>query len=220
MPLSPARQPLSDNESGVAAVEFALLLPLLITMFFGAVEVANLLIADNKLRAATAGVADLITQDSDGSITLNELTQATTAAAEIMRPMPANAGNMAILVTDFRVASDGTINVVWTRMLAPGNAPAQNPTTGLAGMQPPTCTNNTGNDGTSTTVSLPVDLSVDSNGDPVSNDVIRVDAIYKWTPWFSMIFNADIFLHSTNYFMPRYSISLSAAADVTPPCTP
>lgn len=207
------------NHSGAAAVEFALILPLLILMFFGAVDLANMLLADNKLRAAASGAADLITQDSDGTISQTELTQITSAVTEIMRPMQVDATRFSLIVTDFRVdQTDKTIYIVWSRLLKPGVTPAPSGTLGVGGMEAASCTNGSGNDGTGNTITLPVALSVDSLGKPVTNDIVRVDASYTWTPWFSVIFNAGFNLHASNYFMPRYAVSISPDSSLSPPC--
>lgn len=213
------RPSLARSQSGMAAVEFALLLPIMVLMFFGAVELANMLLADNKLRAAASGAADLITQDSDGTITLTELTQVTSAVTEIMRPMQVDSTRFSLVITNFRVdAANKKINIVWSRLLKPGTAPAPAGSTGVGGMEAATCTNGSGNDGTSNGIALPVNLSVDSNGNAVLNDIVRVDASYTWTPWFSVLFSTGMNLHATNYFMPRYAVSLTPDASLSPPC--
>jgi Flp pilus assembly pilin Flp len=53
---------LQQRQDGVAAVEFALITPLLVMLFFGAVEMSNLLIADSRLRNVAGSLSDLITQ--------------------------------------------------------------------------------------------------------------------------------------------------------------
>lgn len=219
MPVTSLRSSLFRNQSGMAAVEFALILPVMVLMFFGAVEVSNLLLADNKLRAAASGAADLITQDSDGTITQAELVQVTAAVAEIMRPMVVTPARLSLVVTDFRVTPvTKAINVVWSRMLRPTLLPVPNGPVGVNGMQATTCINNSGSDGAGNPISLPVALSIDSASNAVTNDIVRVDAVYTWMPWFSVVFSSGIDLHTTNYFMPRYSIALGAGADLVPPC--
>ncbi len=219
MPLTASHRPLLRNQSGMAAVEFALILPLMVLMFFGAVELSNLLLADNKLRAAASGAADLVTQDSDGTITQAELVQVTAAVTEIMRPMVVNSTRLSLVITDYRITPlTEAINVVWSRMLRPTMLPVPNGTPGVNGMQAATCLNNSGSNGAGGFINLPVPLSIDSAGNAVTNDIVRVDAVYTWTPWFSIIFSSGINLHATNYFMPRYSIALAPGATLAPPC--
>ena len=50
------------RNDGTSSVEFALLLPLMISIYFGAVEISNALIADRKLNKTGSAVADLVAQ--------------------------------------------------------------------------------------------------------------------------------------------------------------
>ncbi len=58
---------LFGDRSGVAATEFALLLPVMLVMLLGAVEIGNALIADRKITAAVQTAADLVAQKRDMS---------------------------------------------------------------------------------------------------------------------------------------------------------
>ena len=72
------------NKDGMAAVEFALLLPLLITLFFGVVETSMALLcrADVSIMASTA--ADLISQAS--TLSSGDLTNTYSASGTILYP--------------------------------------------------------------------------------------------------------------------------------------
>ena len=72
------------NKSGAAAVEFALILPLMIMMFFGVVELSMALScrADVSVMASTA--ADLISQESTATNT--DLSNVYSAAGTILYP--------------------------------------------------------------------------------------------------------------------------------------
>ncbi|HWM60781.1 MAG TPA: TadE/TadG family type IV pilus assembly protein [Rhizomicrobium sp.] len=74
----------ATNNDGVAAVEFALILPLMITMFFGVVEVTQALLcrADVSVMASTA--ADLISRES--AATNTDLANIYAAAGTILYP--------------------------------------------------------------------------------------------------------------------------------------
>ena len=50
------------RDDGTSSVELALLLPIMISFYFGAVEVSNALIADRKLNKTGSAVADLVSQ--------------------------------------------------------------------------------------------------------------------------------------------------------------
>jgi Flp pilus assembly protein TadG len=76
----------ATNKDGLAAVEFALILPVMITLFFGVVEstLALLCRADVSMMASTA--ADLISQESVA--TSADLSNVYSAAGTILYPYP------------------------------------------------------------------------------------------------------------------------------------
>lgn len=197
---------LARDDRGVAAVEFALLAPLLILFFFGVIEVSNLLIADTKMRSVAANVADLITQDSDGSVNNANLQEAAIAAQRIMSPLSTTMldpnANLGVLVTNYKTDSIGTTTVRWSRLLP--NQGQSGSIGGIVNLSTKPCTDNG---------SLPTGLAT------VSNDVVKVEVVYLWRPWFTSIFRVSPFrLHAVNYNMPRYVSQLLNGSDVNPGC--
>jgi len=91
---------LLSNRSGVSAIEFALVLPIMITLLFGSIEVTQLLSLNRKLIAATQTVADLISQDTSASIA--SVTDAARAAELILLPFPRDDLRMGISQVEFR----------------------------------------------------------------------------------------------------------------------
>lgn len=69
---------------GVAAVEFALLLPVLIVMLLGSFELARYIVASQKLDHLAYTVADVVSQET--SVTLAQVEDVMSASAEIMDP--------------------------------------------------------------------------------------------------------------------------------------
>ena len=53
---------LAGDERGVSAVEFAMLLPLMLTLYLGAVEISQGIGADRKVTLTARTVADLVSQ--------------------------------------------------------------------------------------------------------------------------------------------------------------
>ncbi len=74
-----------DGTRGVAAVEFALLSPLLLLVYIGTVEYSLAIAIDRKLSRSASAIADLITQ-SDQYANENDLFQLMTISNEIMFP--------------------------------------------------------------------------------------------------------------------------------------
>jgi len=107
------RRPFARDDSGMSAVEFALILPVMVALYFGAVELANALIADRKTTAVAATVADLATQaPALGDDDIDDIFAAATA---IMAPF--DAGGMEIVLTSASDRGGGSIRVDWSDAL-------------------------------------------------------------------------------------------------------
>jgi Flp pilus assembly protein TadG len=96
-----------SNTSGVAAVEFALLAPLLMLMTFGTFEISRALIAHKRFQRATAMIGDLVAREkqigataTDASDTLDGML---VSAEHVMKPFSSSPLQMAI--TQLRASS-------------------------------------------------------------------------------------------------------------------
>ncbi len=74
------------DRAGAVAVEFALLLPVMLTMFFGSYEISSLLMAEMKLTAAAQAAADLVA--TTPFLAPSDFTDVTNATAQMMTPLP------------------------------------------------------------------------------------------------------------------------------------
>ena len=72
------------NTDGVAALEFALLCPILLTMLLGVSELGNGVVINQKVIAASQIVADLIARNS--TVTADQINQAITAGQLALAP--------------------------------------------------------------------------------------------------------------------------------------
>ncbi len=71
-------------EQGLAAVEFALSLPLLIILTFGSVEVTIYILTTQKLERTSLTLSDLVSQST--TVTTTQLNQIISAAGQVMLP--------------------------------------------------------------------------------------------------------------------------------------
>lgn len=78
------RRRLASDESGLAAIEFALILPLMVTLFFGVVELSLALACRTDVVNMTVSAADLVAQKS--SISTTDITAVKNAANTILYP--------------------------------------------------------------------------------------------------------------------------------------
>lgn len=72
---------------GVAAIEFAMIVPLMLVMFFGTVEVSSGVAAKRKTSLAARTLSDLVSQETDVSDTL--VSNVAYVAGKVYTPYPA-----------------------------------------------------------------------------------------------------------------------------------
>lgn len=75
-----------SDQKGIAAVEFALIAPMLLVAYLGATDLTQALAIDRKLTQISATVADLVAQEDE--ITRSEVHGFFEAGKAIMRPFP------------------------------------------------------------------------------------------------------------------------------------
>jgi Flp pilus assembly protein TadG len=97
-------------EQGVAAIETAIILPFLLLLYFGMIDITALISHNRKVTYAASVVADLVTQNRT-SILKATLTDYFKAAELIMEPTPAN--RTRIVVTGYRNVG-GAVTQMWS----------------------------------------------------------------------------------------------------------
>ncbi|GGE33116.1 hypothetical protein GCM10007276_08000 [Agaricicola taiwanensis] len=97
---------------GVSAVEFALVLPFMLILYLGGIEISQAVAINRKVTLVSRVVSDLVAQSSE-DITVAELNAIFAAADAIMAPYPVE--NLGVTVSS--VAIDGSQNgsVTWSR---------------------------------------------------------------------------------------------------------
>jgi Flp pilus assembly protein TadG len=104
------RAGLSDVR-GVAAVEFALLLPILIAFYFGAVELTQGMMAQERTIHTAATIGDLVSQSS--TLTSADITDILSVGQTTMYPYPT--GSLGERVTSVSEDAKGKITVTWSQ---------------------------------------------------------------------------------------------------------
>lgn len=110
---------LTGDERGVAAVEFALIVPILLVLYFITLEVAQAIDTNKKVNRVASQVADLITQQP--TMTPDEVD----AIMKISRPIlePYRRSEAEVIVTAIRVTDEDTpkAEVAWSRRYSNGS---------------------------------------------------------------------------------------------------
>jgi Flp pilus assembly protein TadG len=104
----------ATDQRGVSAVEFAILLPLMLTMYLGGVEISQAVSADRKTTLVAHTIGDLVAQASN--VASADVTNVLNAGAAVAYPF--SSSNLRLTVTSVCIDSTGTIaTVAWSRTL-------------------------------------------------------------------------------------------------------
>ncbi len=104
---------LAGDERGVSAVEFAMLLPLMLTLYLGAVELSQGIGADRKVTLTARTISDLVSQVS--TINNADLTNSLNAASAVMAPYPV--ANLKVTVSSIKIDGNGNATIDWSETL-------------------------------------------------------------------------------------------------------
>ena len=197
------------DERGNAAVEFALIVPFLITLYFGSLEAGAAYTADKRVNSISATVGDLIGQwDPTNDGTLTTTTTGTlpgyfAAATGILPPYPTT--DLKILVSLVWVKSDGTSKVIWSKSNDSVKYPVRQQGASFGPLYK--------------TGTTPTEMNITAQG----GCVIASEVSYLYKPLLGVVFNTTLTLSHTNYFIPRYgatnTIQVDTPAVATTACT-
>jgi Flp pilus assembly protein TadG len=188
------------NESGVAAMEFALIAPLMAAMFVGAVEMSQVITVDRRVTQIAGSTADLVAR-ADKKISQTEISDIMRVGSYIMKPY--NSSPINIVLRNVTSSSTSATNTKqsWTCSY-----------TGSTQAQTCTCTN--------TAFTLPANLVT------TNDSVVVAEVTYAYVP---LVFNyvmkrtwggggTSYTLSETIYMKPRSQAAMMLQSDGTTPC--
>lgn len=115
------------DRKGLAAVEFALIAPVMVLIFYGATELSSALDCNARVGRVSATVADLVAQST--SVSTTDTTNVFGAANAILYPFASS--NAKIVVTSLVSDANNKVTVGWSeaqntpkRTTVPANIPA------------------------------------------------------------------------------------------------
>jgi len=101
------------DQRGVSALEFALLMPLMITLYLGGVEISQAVSADRKATLVSHTIGDLVAQSSD--IVDADMTNILNAASSVAYPFAV--ANLTVTVSSVCIDANGVATVAWSDTL-------------------------------------------------------------------------------------------------------
>jgi hypothetical protein len=163
----------------VAAVEFALIMPFLLTLYLGSLELSQLINVDMRVTTIAGTVGDLVAR-SNGSISATTLADYFQASQAIIAPFSTT--GLAQVVSVVTVNSTGVTNVLWSQGYNGGTAK----TAGSAYPGPH---------------AIPLAMINISK----SNWVIVAEASYTYKPLLGFFFKSPFSLYHQNFYLPRFA---------------
>jgi Flp pilus assembly protein TadG len=97
------------EEKGAAAVEFAFIIPFMMLLYFGLIDVTGLISLNRRIVSSATTMADLVGQQKT-NVLASTIADQFNAAYVTMKPMPSS--NLRIEVYDYRLVGS-TITLIW-----------------------------------------------------------------------------------------------------------
>jgi Flp pilus assembly protein TadG len=101
---------LRRDQRGASAVEFAMLLPLMLALYLGTVEISQGIGIDRKVTLTSRTVADLATQSS--SLSSSDMANILGAASSVIAPYDSTP--MKVTVSEVSIDANGKATIAWS----------------------------------------------------------------------------------------------------------
>jgi Flp pilus assembly protein TadG len=191
--LPPRLRRFAEGEQGVTAIEFALVLPVVLLILLGCFEVPRFVLIYQKLARTSSGVADLVAQ-ADEPLQKNQMDDIFAAGKVMMQPYDVIA-NGKIYVSSINNPSGTGVKLTWQR--DNGGSVATASKLGAAGSNPSS--------------KLPATVVPGSN-----EEVLVAEVYFNYTPIFANLIYKGSQLYQISYTRPRNK-NLNTAPPLTCP---
>ncbi len=181
---------LRHDDSGIAAVEFAMILPMLVMMLFGIIDIANYFAVDRKVSQISQMVSDLTSRYT--AVQESDITNFFTIAGAMVTPFDKTQLKSTIHQV-YLDPNSKTAKVVWSR----GSSPLSK----------------------NTVYAVPAGLvGKDASGNWLANQYLIVgDVNYKYVPTIGWVLNkAGVTASETAYTKPRQMTCVMLGSTCTP----
>src|SRR4051812_27577810 len=170
------------DDAGLALVEFAMVLPLMVLLYVGGIAVTQAIMTDRKVILLTRSLGDIVARDT--AITSSESTDVFNAASAVMVPYNASATILRMRVSSVRINNKSKSCIVWS--LSPNSGFARKPKDNVDAV-------------------VPADLRAST-----SSYLILSEVEYDYTPIIGVNLIGTIKMHETLYLKPRQSTEVTS----------
>lgn len=175
-----------EEKSGLAATEFALVLPILMILFFGAVDVTRYILIVQKVEKLTHSVANVTAQSA--TITQGTLNQVMDASSDIMNPYITGANSRIIISSIYRPPGTTTTpSIIWRHQ--GGGTFAATSAIGAVGAVP----------------TLPTAFSFDQR-----ENIIAAEVFYQFNPILPNPWFGTTVIYRSAFYAPRFGALTTA----------
>jgi Flp pilus assembly protein TadG len=184
----------STDADAVAAVEFAIVVPFMLVLFVGGVELADGMAINVKVSATAHSITDMVTQNT--SLSTAQMQNILIGATTIIAPYRTNNSQLLVTVSEISSDTNGNLALQWSQSyngttFGPGRS-------SISGLTVPTSLN-----GTAGNANNP-----NNQNDQVSFIVGEVS--YAYTPNLGYTITGTVTLRDTDWLFPRCSTNSPA----------
>ena len=194
---------LMRDGSGLAAVEFAIILPLMLVMFFGTVEFSSGIAVDRKVTLVARTLSDLVSQ-TDKSVDDNAVKNAFAASSSVLTPF--DVAPVRPTISEIYIDANKIAKIQWTKSATVAMS------SGSPQVTLQVSAHNVGD-----VVTIPPTLLI------AQTFLIWSEVDYRYTPAVGYVMGkTGVNLHDESYTRPRYSscVDYPAPASQANACTP
>lgn len=101
----------ASSKDGLAVVEFGLMLPVLMTLFYASIELTRYVLVTQKVEKLAHTVSDVTAQSS--TVTKTSLDQVMAAASDVMKPFDLNTNGRVIVSSLYKAAGAADATISW-----------------------------------------------------------------------------------------------------------
>jgi Flp pilus assembly protein TadG len=164
------------DRRGNSLVEFGLILPILIFVFMGSMDIGQLVVANMKIYNAASSMADLVARDEE--ISTATLTDLFNAASQVATPLDIGANGI-VIITSVSADDDDDPRIFWQQENGSHTSPSVVGST------------------IGESATLPASIQVDAQ-----ETIIVSEVFFDFEPIFGILDTATTIYHSA-YYRPR-----------------